>query len=314
MHRALYTPFSWPVTFFEHASGNHTALAGPGDPLPASPRDHLDRIRQHRRLSPVKVLSTSSGLIESWEHRDRALLRPITCLLQPPVQAALSRNCFHLKGHGGTKGALDLIRSLLRSGRYLFVARSDARGYYANIRHRILLEQLREHCDHSPTLRLVQQYCVRTLVKDGCYHDVERKGISPGCPLSPLMGALYLSPLDRALENLPGVKYLRVMDDWIILAGSRWKLRKAIRIMNQVLADLELEQHPDKTYIGKVSHGFDFLGVDFRPGEQDQPSAVSQTRLQEKLEKHFTHAARLYEQGRLKSLETIERYLSHWLR
>ena len=151
--------------------------------------------------------------MESWEPRDRTVLQAITRFLQARVQGALSRNCFHLKGHGGTKGALDMIGSLLRGRCYPFVARSDARGYYANIRHRILRRQ-----------------------------------------------------------------------------------------------------HPDKTFIGKVSHGFDFLGVDFQPGEESQPSAVSQTRLQEKLHGHFTHAARLYEQGRLKSLETIERYLSHWLR
>jgi len=128
------------------------------------------------------------------------------------------------------------------------------------------------------------------------------------------MGALYLYPLDKALDAIPGVKYLRFMDDWIILAESRWKLRRAVRIMNQVLADLELEQHPDKTFIGKVSQGFDFLGVDFYPEKEERPSRVSKERLQEKLQRHFSHAARLYEQGRLKSLETIERYLSHWLR
>ena len=274
------------------------------------------------RFSPVRVLSTPhSGWLECWEPDDLLLLRKITRRLQPRIQAATSRNCFHLKGHGGAKGALQAIRRLLDTRRYSFVARSDAKDYYANIRHRILLAQVREHCDHSPTLRLVQQYCARTLVKDGYYHEVERKGISLGCPLSPLMGALYLSPLDKALENLPGVKYLRFMDDWIILAESRWKLRRAVRIMNQVLADLELDQHPDKTFIGKVSCGFDFLGVDFHPEKKDKPhlvsckpSRVSKERLQEKLQKHFTHAARLYEQGRLKSLETIEQYLSHWLR
>lgn len=214
------------------------------------------------RFSPVRVLSTPhSGWLECWEPDDLLLLRKITRRLQPRIQAAPSRNCFHLKGHGGAKGALQAIRRLLDTRRYSFVARSDAKGYYANIRHRILLAQVREHCDHSPTLRLVQQYCARTLVKDGYYHEVERKGSLLGCPLSPLMGALYLSPLDKALENLPRVKYLRFMDDWIILAESRWKLRRAVRIMNQVLADLELDQHPDKTFIGKVSCGFDFLGV-----------------------------------------------------
>ena len=58
------------------------------------------------------------------------------------------------------------------------------------------------------------------------------------------MSALYLSPLDEALSSLPGIKYFRYIDDWVILAESRWKLRRAVRLMNQVLAALSLEKHP----------------------------------------------------------------------
>ena len=73
------------------------------------------------------------------------------------------------------------------------------------------------------------QQTIATLAKE--------KGISLGCPLSPLMAALYLKPLDDALAKL-NVFYTRFMDDWVVLAPSRWKLRKAIRITNQTLHEL----------------------------------------------------------------------------
>jgi hypothetical protein len=41
----------------------------------------------------------------------------------------------------------------------------------------------------------------------------------------------------------------------VILAPSRWKLRAAIRLVNETLAELKVEQHPDKTFIGRVSRG-----------------------------------------------------------
>ncbi|NEO95090.1 MAG: hypothetical protein F6K56_34805, partial [Moorea sp. SIO3G5] len=41
-------------------------------------------------------------------------------------------------------------------------------------------------------------------------------GISLGCPLSPLMGALYLKPLDDRMAEL-GCFYVRYMDD--IMSG-----------------------------------------------------------------------------------------------
>lgn len=51
------------------------------------------------------------------------------------------------------------------------------------------------------------------------------------------------------------------MDDWVImLAPSRWKLRTAVRIVNQTFAELKLDKYPDKTFIGKIEKGFDFLG------------------------------------------------------
>jgi len=42
------------------------------------------------------------------------------------------------------------------------------------------------------------------------------------------------------------------MDDWVILAPTRWKLRRAVRDVNRVLDELRVEQHPDKTFVGKV--------------------------------------------------------------
>lgn len=53
------------------------------------------------------------------------------------------------------------------------------------------------------------------------------------------------------------------MDDWVVLAPTRWKLRAAIREVNQVMAALRVRQHPDKTTIGRIARGFDFLGYRF---------------------------------------------------
>lgn len=77
---------------------------------------------------------------------------------------------------------------------------------------------------------------------DGRYRDA-RRGLCRGCPLSPLLGALYLQPLDERLEGL-------------VLAPTRWKLRKAIKLVNRSLAGLKLEKHPAKTFIGRIEAGF----------------------------------------------------------
>jgi hypothetical protein len=85
------------------------------------------------------------------------------------------------------------------------------------------------------------------------------RGVNVGCPLSPVMEAIYTEPLDRRLEAT-GLTYARFMDDWAVPAPSRWSLRRAARIVNETLRELRLEQHPDKTFVGRTEWGFTFLG------------------------------------------------------
>ena len=53
------------------------------------------------------------------------------------------------------------------------------------------------------------------------------------------------------------------MDDVLLLAPTRWKLRHATQVVNRVLSGLRLAKHPAKTFIGRISKGFDFLGYHF---------------------------------------------------
>ncbi len=46
----------------------------------------------------------------------------------------------------------------------------------------------------------------------------------------------------------------------LVLAPTRWKLRKAVKAVNEVLGWLGLLKHSDKTFVGRTERGFDFLG------------------------------------------------------
>ena len=183
-----------------------------------------------------------------------------------------------------------------------FVFRTDVKSYYASIDHDILLGLLEQAVPDRRVLDLLRQYVRRTIYDGGLYEDVER-GISLGCPLSPLMGALYLKLLDERVEET-GLAYARFMDDWVILAPTRWKLREAIRLVNRTLAELHVEPHTDKTFIGRVSRGFDFLGYAFKPAGLDAAPPT--------IERCVQRVSQLYEQG--VDLVHIGTYLRRWLR
>jgi RNA-directed DNA polymerase len=72
------------------------------------------------------------------------------------------------------------------------------------------------------------------------------------------MGAFFLGDLDEQLARR-GLFSVRFMDDVVVLAPTRWALRRSVSLVNRTLTTLGLEKHPHKTLIGCVQRGFDFL-------------------------------------------------------
>ncbi|MBS0349966.1 MAG: hypothetical protein JSR33_02065, partial [Proteobacteria bacterium] len=102
-------------------------------------------------------------------------------------------------------------------------------------------------------MTLLDGFLNHLIDKDGLLIE-NKKGVPRGSPLSPLIGAMYLQPVDDAMAKLP-VRYRRFMDDWVTVADPRWKQRRAIWVLNQVLEDLKVKKHPDKTNAGRVEKG-----------------------------------------------------------
>lgn len=94
--------------------------------------------------------------------------------------------------------------------------------------------------------------------------DTECKGtgITTGGALSTLLGAIYLSPLDEGMHKFykkGAVFYIRYVDDIVILAKTRWKLKTAIKLMHQTIETLKLKMHrKEKRLIGRTDKGFSF--------------------------------------------------------
>jgi len=159
--------------------------------------------------------------------------------------------------------------------------------------------------DDQTIIGYVWQFLNRCVEWGGLYQDF-RKGIPRGSSLSPLIGAFYLIDLDREMERLD-LKYFRYMDDILILAPTRWKLRKAIRVLNRIFNELKLEKHPDKTLIGKVERGLDFLGYSFSP----EGIGIAQKTINNFISK----ALRLYEQEPPhQRMRRLGEYISNWNR
>ncbi|WP_139540898.1 reverse transcriptase domain-containing protein [Klebsiella spallanzanii] len=242
------------------------------------------------RFSPLQIITKASGeSVALWSSRDALVLKMLTGALTPvlPVHPL----CEHVKGHGGGRQSTLKVHDHLRRHHTPFVFRTDIKGYYAAINKRRLYDQLARHVSHPVLLNLLWQF-LHYSVEDGGNFHTPRRGISRGAALSPLLAAFHLYELDCQFANHSRVRYARYMDDFIILAPTRWTLRRAVRDMKQFLNNFGFTLHPDKTQLGKTERGFDWMGLWFKQHgiHSIAPRAVSQHRLQcRRLYEHIRH-------------------------
>lgn len=237
------------------------------------------------RLWEQRLIRGAERTVELWAAMDALVLKALAIVLGEHLRPDLSERVYHIAGSGGMKAAVREVAAHL--GEHKFVFRTDVKGFYASINHGILYGQVAALVDDPLVLDLVGQYLARFVSNGGEYVDISL-GISLGCPLSPLMGALYLKPLDDRMAAM-GCFYVRFMDDWVVLAPTRWKLRRAIRAVNEEMAALRVVQHPDKTFISRIGRGFDVLGYWF---DANGLSIAAKT-----IDRMWEKVSRLYEQG-----------------
>ena len=201
------------------------------------------------------------------------------------IQPHLPKSCYHVKNHGGLKKAVQQTHKALPDYQYVF--RSDVKSYYESVDFNILFTIIETYVHHPILVKLVVKSCYRTETRGGNFYDYFEKGIPMGSPLSPLLGAIALIPLDQAMEKTKGIFYARFMDDWLVLTHSKTALRKVIKLTHKIMQNLKFQLHPAKTYVGKISHGFNFLAY-YMDDQKILPSC-------ETLRRFFERAAALYE-------------------
>ncbi len=206
------------------------------------------------------------------------MFKALTWLLEGVLP--VSPRCYHVRGHGGAKAAVREIQRQLAGN--VFVFRTDVESYYDSIDHDLLFDRLARHVADAGILDLLRQFLRRTTERGGVFWE-HRQGISRGCPLSPLIGGFFL------------------------YQPTRWRLRRAVKTVNEVLAGLGLAKHPEKTFVGRIAKGFDFLGYAF---------GLEGLRVSEPaLARFHERCSRLQEQepGRARLREYVRRW-SGWVR
>jgi RNA-directed DNA polymerase len=228
----------------------------------------------------------------------------LALILTPIISPSLSDKCYHLEGRGGIKQTIRTIKKNRKQ--YKHAIKSDIANFYSSINHTVLIDLLKEWTTDPTLLDLIEDSMARVIYHDGLYSDINL-GIPYGSPLSPLLGAIALSPLDLAMEGKKGIFYVRFMDDWLILTKTKGQLRRAIKRMHKVVSTLKQILHPLKTWIGTLKKSFSFLCHEIKP---EGLGLASET-----IQKSVNKLQKLYEQQASKKClsQYIQRFTS-WIK
>ena len=204
-----------------------------------------------------------------WEERivDQLLYQTLNKALHP----ALSDRTFAFRCRGfGVDACQHRVAAALReSPRPLYVVKRDVSNYYPSIDPDILLAMLEPWIEQQDYLSVLLRECIQFFVQDATGEITRGPGVPFGTALSCLFANIYLTPVDSAIGEVPGVTYFRYADDMLVITRDEAAARLAAERMTDLFAKLRLRS--------KASHELDLvLGVvervraDFKPARSFQ--------------------------------------------
>jgi RNA-directed DNA polymerase len=212
--------------------------------------------------------------------RDRVVQAAIVNVIEPIFERDFAEQSYGFRPGRSCKDALRRVSKLLEQG-CVHVVDADLKGYFDSIPHGQLMARLEEKIADGPVLRLIESFLKADILDDATRWTPE-EGAPQGAVLSPLLSNVYLDPLDHRMAE-QGFEMVRYADDFVILCRTAEEAGRALKLVQQWVADHGLTLHPTKTRIvDSRTESFDFLGYSFR-GQKHWPRKKSLQKLRETL-------------------------------
>lgn len=211
--------------------------------------------------------------IDYWS---KVVQRAIYDVLNPKICRTFIEHTYACVKGRGQLAAMEQLYTWMRetrtSGTEWYYYKFDVAKFFYRIDHEILMDICRKKIDDPRTVDLLGYYINNDAVPFGMPLDANQLtiteeqmlydlGIPIGGGLSHMLGNMYLDPLDQFCKRVLGIKrYIRYMDDIIILDNDKKRLKEYGRRMTQFLEERLHLNFNNKTALRPVRVGCEFVG------------------------------------------------------
>ncbi|MDY0164506.1 reverse transcriptase/maturase family protein, partial [Desulfobotulus sp.] len=186
---------------------------------------------------------------------DRVVHHAIYRVVRPLFDKKFIHHSYACRNGKGAQAAVKALQGMLRRAQAKrdkpYIMQADIKSYFASIRHDDLTVAIRKTIRCEKTLDLW-----RSVMSGYGFNGVGRP---VGALTSQLEANIMLDQLDHHMADDCGYKYLRYMDDFIVVAKDKKEAQQALQEARVFVEGIGLRLNP-KTAVFPVSAGVDWCG------------------------------------------------------
>lgn len=148
---------------------------------------------------------------------DRLIQQALLQVLGPIFEEGFSEGSYGFRAGRSAQDAVRKAQGYVEEGKS-WVVDIDIERFFDTLNQDLLMARVARVIRDKRVLRLIGRY-LRAGALVGARWEPSKAGTPQGGPLSPLLGNIYLDPLDRELEGR-GLSFCRYADDCNIYVGS----------------------------------------------------------------------------------------------